>query len=247
MLKIESFTQSSSGFDVPSDFTDQILTAFYGEPAVQTALSFFGCPTVNGNVQDCHTALVKFFQALAICRTRKAFDGFLASTNEAGQIFATQFELRNCDQVNGVNTKSCHCSEQGWIWSISNPGQFPTQEQQDGAQALQNAYGQFFRDGTAPGFTDYKDLSRGQLNVIGDAGLVQVDRWAQECDFLDQIDDYALQNWAFRNQDTTTTTTTTTTTVPTTTSTTTENPCGSQWSKCSVPCGGGVQVKFENE
>ena len=76
---------------------------------------------------------------------------------------------------------------------------------QQGAQMLQNAYGQFFRDGGFPGFANYANSVSypGETNVISGDGLFVGERFSHACSVLNSIDDYTLSNWAFRTETTT--------------------------------------------
>ena len=71
--------QASSGFAIPSDFFDQWLPQNYGTTHQAELLNLFGCPTVNGVVQDCQEAMDRYVTAASwACAGRWAVNGALS-------------------------------------------------------------------------------------------------------------------------------------------------------------------------
>ena len=72
--------QESSGFDIPSDYTDQWFKEIYGETKFNNIIKpIFGCDNgANGEVQDCHEKFSNYVtSSLWVCNTRWALGGVL--------------------------------------------------------------------------------------------------------------------------------------------------------------------------
>ena len=200
--EIDKVVQSTS-FAIPSNYSDIQLNLLYGDSFANEVSDVFGCPSgPDGQIVDCKEAMTFYRVASMVCQARHALDVLLPTSRKFGPVYPVQWEFPNCDVVNGSPTKTCHCAEQEWVWSIKDPAILPS-DQREEAQRLQDAYGQFFRDGTFPEgtFINYRSLETGKTNVIGtEDGLVADERFYRECQLLDKIDDYRLERWAFRTQ-----------------------------------------------
>ena len=88
-----------------------------------------------------------------------------------------EFQHRDCFPVNGQNTKTCHCAEAQYIIGEGDEAEI--------AQAIRDAYGAFFRQGSfdVP-MMDWNALN-GQTNVIDSSSLTQKNTFVQQCQALD--------------------------------------------------------------
>ena len=100
---------ASSGFSIPSDYSDQFMRLLYSSEFISQALAEFECPNGNGGeIRDCKEDFTRFLVSMGTCRTRKAFDTVLQGST-FGPVYTTQWELPNCDvDSNGNPTKTCH-------------------------------------------------------------------------------------------------------------------------------------------
>lgn len=132
-----------------------------------------------------------------------------------GPIYPMQFEFGTCGKdASGKLQKSCHCAESDLIFDrtqsrweddgIPIPGlpesnrfPFDTPENVKMAQAVHDAYGQFFRTGTFPENTlkSYADLGADTFNVIGGTEFRYEQISKSECDVLDKADNYLWDKW----------------------------------------------------
>ena len=110
-----------------------------------------------------------------------------------------QFELPTCiPDESGENTRTCHCAEGTYILSRANQnGQNYPAWKTEIILRIREVYGKFFRDGTFPE-NSLVDLltADGQMNVINES-IEQKDVRKDECDALDQLDNYLWDKWEF--------------------------------------------------
>lgn len=109
-----------------------------------------------------------------------------------------QFQIRTCEpDADGVNTKSCHCSEGMYINGNKNLEGYSDAGEREMAEAMRNAWGQFYREGTFPADTlyDYRAIN-GDFNVIDDSFRSEP-VFYYECAVLDLVDNYLWDKAAF--------------------------------------------------
>ena len=102
-----------------------------------------------------------------------------------------QFQYRNCEpDENDVFTRTCHCAEGMFINGNKNLDQYEEGADRDIVEAIRNAWGQFYRDGTFPAGTlkDYREVN-GEFNVI-DSEFRTEAVFSDECAALDAVDNY---------------------------------------------------------
>ena len=67
-------TVNSSGFQIPSNYTDQYLEQLVGMEHLSETLDVFGCSSTNGEIIDCAKPFGHYVTASgAVCNTRRAF------------------------------------------------------------------------------------------------------------------------------------------------------------------------------
>ena len=119
-------------------------------------------------------------------------------SGEAGPIYPMEFRYRNCgaEDNNGVNDKTCHCSEGGWILGKQNLN--VAEPWDEFGVEIRNAYGQFMRTGSFPANTikSYQELNYEQFNVL-DGQFTYENVRPDECDALDPADNYLWDKWQF--------------------------------------------------
>ena len=147
---------------------NQWFIEVYGDFA-ENLIDQFGCDNAaDGSVVDCQDHLDRFLTASTwSCNSRNAFNGEgkvfndnlslrlnlfsglrkKLATGQVGPIFPMEWRHRNCDpDASGQNTKSCHCSEGGWINSNTNLNQEAEPWKTFGLE-FRDAFGEFYRKG----------------------------------------------------------------------------------------------------
>ena len=129
--------QDSTGFMIPKQSIHAMFDQMYSSSEADTVKQAFQCKS-NG---DCAEGLAHWVQATHwVCNTRWAFNGALKSNpSNFGPVYPMEFGMPTCEpDENGVNTKTCHCTEGDWIRGIE-------QESSLGVQ-MQQAFGTFYKE-----------------------------------------------------------------------------------------------------
>ena len=163
-----------SGFDVPSDFFDQWLEEIYCPEHLGDIKAQFGCPNMaDGTIVDCWERMDRYLTSKVFaCNSRFAFNGEGLKegwdNGTLAPIYPMEFRYRNCgEDENGVNTKTCHCEEGTWINGNERLDNKEAPWDTFG-QEIEDAFGQFFRQGTFPENTikSYGELELNAFNVL---------------------------------------------------------------------------------
>ena len=193
----------SSGFPAPSDFFDQWLGEIYCPEHLDAIKAQFGCPNgPNGERVDCVDTMDRYLTSQVFaCNTRFALNGAGMKNGWAngtlGAVYPMEFRFRNCDEdENGVNQKTCHCAEGGWI--LSTQGLNLDEPWKSFGRQIRDAFGQFFRTGTFPANTlkSYEELDFNAFNVL-DGQFSYENVRAAECAALDPTQNYNWDKWTF--------------------------------------------------
>jgi len=174
--------EASTGFEMPPPYIDMIYELLYPDQADQMK-ALFGC--IDGQDADCREGFARLTQFVSwTCPTKWAFSGAIKDNpSQYGDIYPMHFEVPNCEWVDNVLTKTCHCAEQNWVQG-SRPGTF--------GEEVGSIYLQFYKEGTMPSekMKTWAEMNYNAFNIISNDDRVwtqePINNWA-ECDLLDAI------------------------------------------------------------
>ena len=168
--------QTSSGFEIPSDFTDQMLRYTYGEDFYLTYIEpVFSCPSgQNGEIIDCKPALNQYVNAQKwSCNSQYGLSGAPLTDPNIGPIYPMELQDENCvADENGADSRVCHCHDKGLVFGTKSIYDGLSQKELDYRIASREYWGQFIREGTFPNghLGEMKDIK--QLNGYEKSFLV---------------------------------------------------------------------------
>ena len=110
--KLDDLTalQTSSGFEIPSDYTDQMLRYTYGEEFYSSYIEpIFSCPNgPNDEIVDCKPAMNQFMNAQKwSCNTQYGLSGAPLTDPNIGPIYPMELQDENCV----ADSRVCHCHD----------------------------------------------------------------------------------------------------------------------------------------
>ena len=191
----------STGFKMPYPWPHTMLETMYPPEAAQLKQAFPCEPNT-----ECKEGFARWVQASHwYCNSRLALNGALKSNPENfGAIYPMQFGMPSCEVVDGVKTKTCHCSEGPWIRGQKIFGKYKTL-----GVDMKKAFGSFYKTGSFPqdengeGMKSWEQMNFNKFNMIGlDANDATF--WNQsaildwiECDVLDQIQERTRSGYTF--------------------------------------------------
>ena len=141
--------QTSSGFEFPSNLTDQLFATTYGQELWEKHLiDVFGCPDgEDGEVMDCKYTMNRFTTAKKwTCNTQYGFTGAPLTDPEIGPIYPLELHKENCEDL----TLACHCQDASWVFGNNNIHNGLPEIERTYRQAGRDYWGQFIRNGTFP-------------------------------------------------------------------------------------------------
>jgi len=189
----------ATGFTVPAPWPHTMFETMYA-PEAEALKQVFVCEDNT----DCLEGFARWVQATHwYCNTRWAFNGALKTDSaNYGPVYPMQFGIPNCDPVDDVNTKTCHCSEGAWVRGGRTWG--------EGAALgteMKQAYGNFYKNGafaTGGSMHSWEEMDFNKFNLINvsedgtsyDWIQAPVLEWA-ECDILDQVQERTGDAYTF--------------------------------------------------
>ena len=144
--------------------------------------ALFGCKDATS---DCFDQFYRWVQGTHwYCNSKWAFSGQLKENpKNHGALYPMEFGVPNCDPINGVNTKSCHCGEAAWVHGRRG-------YTGDLGLKMRDVWGEFYKTGSFNStlISSWEEMNFDGFNVISQSEWSQrsILNW-DECQILDEI------------------------------------------------------------